>query len=176
MLFVNKNPGVCLRALPMLIPVLVLLVSCLSVAAANDWSGYLNDKSVSSKPYGFLSSISITEATDKLKLVCHSPSVFTLYLARRIAKDYAEIKVSVDKLPALSLAIDATKDHYTISNQSDEFWKLIAQMSAGAILRVFADDHVLYEYSLTGFTRSYLDNCGWLHSADTYQRYLHEYQ
>ena len=158
------------------ISLLVLLVSCLSVAAAADWNGYVNDKSVSSKPYGFLSSISNSDPPGKLKLVCHSPSVFTLFLAEKNANQYAEIKVSVDKLPALSLAIDATEDQYTISSRADGFWELIAQMSAGAILRVSADHHVLHEYSLSGFTRSYLDNCGWLQSANSYQRYLHEYQ
>jgi len=174
MLRIRTGLGEYLLALP----VFVLLMSGLSVAAAGDWSGYVNDKSVSSKPYGFLSSISQSETSGKIKLVCHSPSVFTLYVARRISQDYvtSELEISVDELPVLSLAIEATKDNYTISNQSEEFWKLIAQMSAGAIIRVVASDQVLQEYSLTGFTRSYLNNCGWLNAAHNYQSYLSEYQ
>ena len=154
-----------------------LLIICQTSSAAEDWSGYINDKSLSGEPYGYVSSLSTSRPTSKLRLLCHSDDVFTLYLDEDIIADSATtVDLSVDSLPVVSQVISRVKGTIVISNQQPDFWDLIAQMAAGVTLTIDSGALGIHQYSLSGFTHSLLSYCGWSGEARKYQYFLYRYR
>lgn len=154
-----------------------LLLFCQTVLAAQDWSGYINDKSMSGNTYGYLSTVSKSSPVSKLRMLCHSSGVSTLYFDEEIiGENTIALSLTVDRLPVVDLAISRLGGRYGLTSQATEFWKLIAQLVAGASLKISSGAGRLHQYSLAGFTDSYLSNCGWLSGAREYQEYLHRYR
>ena len=153
------------------------VVTSFEAKAADDWHGYLNDKLLSGEKYGFLSSISDTSPVNKLRLVCHSNGLFTLSVdAALFTEATALIKNTVDKLPSVYLTARRVNGSYDIYNDSPEFWKLIAQMSAGIKLNIDSGAGSLHQHGLSGFTYSFLDVCGWSDDAKQFQQYIDRYR
>ena len=148
-----------------------------NVNASDDWSGYITDKLLNSENYGYSSTISDSNPTSKLWLVCQPNSVFTLLADGIISSDTtSSVKITVDGLPAVYLTASRVNNRFEISNQNPEFWRLIAQMSAGVKLVIDSGSGVLHQYSLSGFTNSFLNVCDWSVEAKQFQQYLDEYR
>ncbi len=157
---------------------LALFLFCQSALAdAQDWSGYLNDKSVSGNTYGYMSTVSKSRPVSKLRVLCHFDGVSTLYFDEEIIdENTTTLSLTVDRLPVINLAVNRLGRKYEFSSQEPEFWKLIAQLVAGANLKIDSGTAQLHQYSLAGFTNSYLSNCGWSGGAKKYQQYLQHYR
>lgn len=156
---------------------LTSVVTSFEAKAADDWNGYLNDKLLSGEKYGFLSSISDSSPINKLRLVCHSDGLFSLSVDAALFTDAVSlIKITVDKLPSVYLTARRVNDSYEIYNDSPEFWKLIAQMSAGIKLNIDSGAGGLHQHGLSGFTDSFLSVCGWSDDAKQFQQYLDQYR
>ena len=111
-----------------------LLILALPVEA--EWSGYINEK-VPVK-YGFMSTPGLNAESGHLRLVCVAGSTFQILPDTRNAKEpYGNtVLVSVDSLPATEFSLTRLGDDYSIDHQEPAFWKLIAQMAAGANILV----------------------------------------
>ena len=156
-----------------------LLLTVLQTSIANaEWSGYVNSKTDSDRPYGYLRSVSTSEERSKIKLVCFQPDIFEIYLDEKITSPGSKthIKLQVDQLGALVLPAERTGGATRITHQISEFWNLIAQISAGAELTIDTGSGPQYRYSLLGFTKAYEQTCGWIDSANRYHIYLHRYR
>lgn len=178
------------------------IVGCLcawcgvALADANDgWQGYINDKSPDGSRYGYLARVSTTHDS-KLRLLCHSNGVFSLLIdAHLVLKERVEpdenateeaaadtfegdptkIKISVDQLAAVDVQITPVQGIYAIGQQHPFFWQLIAQLSAGAALRIDSG-HGMHQYDLSEFTQTYHSHCGWAPGARQYRQHLHLYR
>lgn len=159
------------------ITVLLLAMFCNPLNAIAEWSGDITDETIVGRPFGHLTSTSDYFGDTELKLVCFEENSVWLYLDKRITNSAPapNITVSVDRLPPIYLAFQRKGENYTITNQRPDFWKLIAQMAAGAVLKVDIDG-IQHRYNLTGFSNSYEENCGWVNSANNYHTYLSWYQ
>ena len=152
---------------------LVLLLVALSPVATAQWNGYINKKTHPEKPYGYIATVDTNGNGSKLKLVCLAPDQFAIYLDNRVTDNAlaSEIRLSVDALPALQFQFSSTSAGYKVSSNSSEFQTLIEQMSVGALISVSTGIGTVYNYSLFGFTQSYINNCAWLDSAGQFQLY-----
>ncbi len=150
---------------------------CYSTAFA-EWGGYINDKTIPDTPYGYLSKASESTVFSQLKLVCFPPDEFELYIDDRIAGKgiSTNVNLSVDRLPPLKLTIHPVTGTYTFTSKTPEFWDLIAQMAAGTKVQISTGAGNQHQYSLSGFTNSFLQMCGWLDSAERYLAYLDKYR
>lgn len=144
-------------------------------SSTNNWTGYLNDKSLTGEVYGYLSVSDAETAGSKLRLLCHGGE-FALLFDDKIVATSGTVAIGVDTLPEVFFTIDRFDAGQGISNNSDEFWDLIAQMVAGASLRVDTGAGHVHQYSLYGFTRAYLTGCGWSGLAEGYQEFLPYYR
>lgn len=158
----------------------VLVTGSLSSAAAGEWAGYYNDKTASKVPYGYLSSNSITRPASKLRLLCHSGGGFALLIDENFAAvgDFAKVEITVDSLPALVYTMDRVDGFYVVSDEEPGFWRLVAQMVAGmtVTLNLGSATGGFHQFSLSGFTETYLQACGWSGQARDYQRYLRQFR
>ena len=143
-----------------------------------DWTGYVNDKTLADGPYGYIVNTSKIDGQSRLKLVCFPPENFRLYLDEEITQSiaFADITVSVDRMPQMPLNFQRAGNNITITNNTAHFWNLIAQMSAGAVFNLTLENNRKYRYSLTGFTKSFQENCGWMNTANNYRLYLDLYR
>ena len=141
------------------------------------WSGDITDETVVGRPFGHLASHSDSYGDPELKLVCFEEDSVWLYLDKSITHNVTapNILLTVDQLPPNKLTFQRKGENYTITNSGPDFWKLIAQMAAGGVLKVDIDG-IQYRYSLTGFSKAYQDNCSWVDSANNYQTYIAWYQ
>lgn len=147
------------------------------VNTAADWSGYINDLSLNGETYGYLWSISNSVPTRKLRLVCRSNGVFTLYANNKIPAVAApSTGIVVDRLAAIRLATKPVDQRNEISSHDPEFWRLIARMSAGANLTIDSGADGKHQYSLSGFTKTFLKICGWSGDARKFEEYIHQYR
>lgn len=151
-----------------------LLILALPVEA--EWSGYINEK-VPVK-YGFMSTPGLNAESGHLRLVCVAGSTFQILPDTRNAKEpYGNtVLVSVDSLPATEFSLTRLGDDYSIDHQEPAFWKLIAQMAAGANILVETGPGMAQRYSLKGFTVEFKKHCSWIDSAFRYQKFLALYR
>ncbi len=158
--------------------VIVIIATAFSSNTLADWNGYVNEKTLDDRPYGYLTSSSILSEYRKLRIVCFPADEYRLYLDESIntAAETIDVVLTVDQLPPPALTVQRNGTTMFVSNHSAGFWPLIAQMSAGAKLTVTTGNGPQYTYSLIGFTRSYLDNCGWMTSSIEYRAFLDRYR
>ncbi len=159
--------------------VAILLLAMLghSSSAIAEWSGGITDETIVGRPFGRLASVNKTYGNTKLNLVCFEEDSVWLYLDKRITNNVPvpNIVMRVDQLPPNNLTFQRKGENYTITNRGPGFWKLIAQMAAGAVLKIDVDG-IQHQYNLTGFRKAYQENCGWVNSANNYHTYLAWYQ
>lgn len=162
------------------LPITTLLLTILSYSAVTsaEWQGYINNKTLADTPYGYLASASTSRVFSQLKLVCFAPDEFEIFLDDRITDNapISNVTVSVDQLPPLTFSVHPVTGSYTFTNKTPEFWHLIAQMSAGVAVSISTGAGATHDYDLSGFTKSYLDVCGWLDSANRYRKHLDRYR
>ncbi len=159
------------------ITILLLAVLGSPSSAVAEWSGDITDETIVGRPFGYLASTSEFHGNTELSLVFFEEDSVWLYLDKRITNNVSapNIVVYVDQLPPINLTFQRKGENYTITNSGPSFWKLIAQMAAGAVLKVDIDG-MQHQYNLTGFSKAYQDNCGWVNSANNYHTYLAWYQ
>lgn len=157
---------------------LVLFALSYSTFVDAQWSGYINRKTDPENPYGFTATVSTFDGGSKLKLVCFKPDQFRLYLDDSIssATDISALSLSVDNLPSPGISLSRAGGSYVVTNRTPQFWNLIAQMAAGLTFKLRTGSGELHQYSLKGFSLSYLQSCDWLKSVKAYRRYLDRYQ
>lgn len=143
-----------------------------------EWNGYVNSKTLEDRAYGFMGSVSISDKTSKLKLVCFQPDNYEIYLDEEITNSLKSglVKISVDNLPELEFPTEQNGEVIKFSNQAAGFWNLVAQMAAGAVINLDTGTGVQHRYSLSGFTLAYQMYCGWIKSAGKYREYLDQYR
>ena len=157
---------------------LLLFGACYSSIVGAQWNSYVDSNSITEISYGYMEGLSTSTLSSKLKLVCLSPSSFTLYLDGRITNHIpiSDIIITVDNLPSLSLVFEKTVLGYSVNDRVPEFWNLIGQMSAGSAIAIGTSKDDLHRYNLDGFTEAYLDTCGWLESVEKYKIYMDRYR
>lgn len=158
-----------------------LLGSLLAVAtiagAASPWDGYINNKTFKDRSYGYLFAGSVQAADKKLRLICQAPGVFELFFHVDTNITADTVHMTVDRLPAMSFTVSRNGDDRTISDQTELFWPLMAQLVAGAQLKVqWSDTTAILRYDLAGFTDTYTRVCGWLDPSTQYLPYLSSYR
>lgn len=159
------------------ITILLLAVLSYPSSALAEWVGDITKETVVGSPFGHLTNTSKLYGNTELKVVCFEEDSVWLYLDNRLTNKYhvPNIVLHVDQLPANNLTFLRKGKNYTTTNKGPGFWKLIAQMAAGAVLKVDIDG-IQHEYNLTGFNKAYQDHCGWVRSANNYQTYLTLYR
>ncbi len=165
------------RVLQIAIGLLTLI--CSSASGQSLWSGYINDKTFDDKTYGYLFTGSASSADRKLRLVCYAPDTYTFYLRTDHSADdrTATVRFVVDSLPAVTVEVQHNSDGISMSNQSEQFWPLIAQMVAGAKLRIHLPDETSpVQFNLSGFTDAYTGMCGWIKTSSQYTSHLALYR
>lgn len=166
------------RVINNVIIIFLLAVLGIPANAAAYWSGGITDETIVGQPYGHLTSTSTSVGSTELNLVCFDADSVWLYLDHRITNNVPAPKIVlyVDQLPPANLTFRRIGDNYTITNRGgSDFWNLIAQMAAGAVLIVDIDG-IRHRYSLSGFSKAYQGNCGWVNSANNYHAYLGRYR
>lgn len=157
--------------------ILTMALFASSIAVA-EWSGDVTDETIVGRPYGLVTGASKSDGISEVKLVCFEEDSFWLYLDNGVSSRtvVTDIIVTVDDLPPIDLVFQRKGENYTVTNQTNGFWNLIAQMSAGAVLRIEIGGGKEHLYSLRGFTQTYLDSCSWVEAADSYRFYLDRYR
>jgi hypothetical protein len=151
--------------------VVALLILPLRVNAA--WSGYLNTRTMSDLSYGFMVAKSVATSSGTLRFVCLSDNRFYLLFDRKImnAVSGSGVTVAIDGLPGIRLPLSRFGDDIAVSHKASEFFRLVAQMSAGSWITVGGE----HQYSLIGFTGAYQNACGSFETAGRYKQFLHMY-
>jgi hypothetical protein len=143
----------------------------------NYWQGYINNKTFQDYTYGYLFVNSNSTVDEKLRLICHAPDTFMLLVPRNIEDDQRSVQLTVDSLPTWNFPKDTIENNSAVSMSTNGFWDLLAQMAAGAQLKIgWPNQDTHYEFSLQGFTRSFTDQCGWLAASRSYLPYLDKYR
>ncbi len=155
---------------------LLLLTSVEATAAS--WSGYVNTETFVDQKYGYMSIRSDEKSYSAIRLVCFPPVGFRIYVDRRLFPDVesSPISFSIDSLPAHVVETNRTSTEFIVTEDYPEFWDLVAQMIAGARLRVGAADGQQSSFALTGFSGAYKSACAWMSGSDGYLEHLDDYQ
>ncbi|MEM7255896.1 MAG: hypothetical protein AAF404_00750 [Pseudomonadota bacterium] len=153
------------------------LIFSVAAHADSSWRGYVNDKTFDDNPYGYLFACSQQAENKKIRLACHAPDTFELYLHTDASISGNAVQLTVDSLPAMAFTVRRSANQVGVSSQNDMFWPLMAQMIAGARLTVrWPDNATTLQYDLTGFTESYTRFCGWIESSRQYLPHLARYR
>lgn len=166
--------------LPTTVRLILSTILYLWAAAAisdSSWQGYINDKGQLGEKYGYIETASHT-AKGKLRLTCYPPLGFRMYLNEALLASGPPDQVTfrVDRLTEHSFPVYQDGSHYFISDRSEGFWDLVAQLIAGITLKVQVSESVQASYSLRGFSNIYNSNCGWISDAENYRQFISRYR